>query len=303
MLRTLATRERIVAARRGGWFAVRILPYRTLDNVIDGVVLTFADATAARKLEETLRSQAGELRQMAESLPSLVWGARPDGRCDYLSRQWVEYTGVPEAEQLGYGWFEQLHPQDRDRARESWRAAIKSGEPLNIELRIRSESGEHRWFKVRSVPIRDSSGAILRWYGTNTDIDDVKASAPEREQASARLAAHLDGISDPFLALDRELHLEFWNGAAERLFQRRRDEVAGTILWDLIPEARGSLLEEQCRLAREQQRSARFELQLQADPYRGRFSVRLYAHANGISLLLARGDDGSPPTPASGGGA
>src|SRR5262249_31119554 len=127
VLRTLVFREKEVGTRDGRWFRVRIMPYRTLDNVIDGVVITFTEVTSSREMQNSLAEQAGQLRQMAESLPNLVWGARPDGSCDYFSRQWAEYTGVPDADQLGYGWLDQVHPEDRERVRESWRAAVKSG--------------------------------------------------------------------------------------------------------------------------------------------------------------------------------
>src|SRR5262249_17524390 len=77
VLRTLVFKEKHVSARDGRWFTVRIMPYRTLENVIDGLVITFTDATSAKLLEAALREQASQLRQMADSVPSLVWGARP----------------------------------------------------------------------------------------------------------------------------------------------------------------------------------------------------------------------------------
>ncbi len=177
VLGTLVFKERQVSSRDGRWFSVRVLPYRTLQNVIDGVVITFTDWTASKILESTLRQQASELRQMAESLPNLVWGCRPDGSCDYLSRQWVDYTGNPEKEQLGYGWLEQVHPEDRKRVREEWRTAVESGSALDAEFRIRGRDGEYRWFKTRSTPIRDAGGAVMKWYATSTDVDDLKRSA------------------------------------------------------------------------------------------------------------------------------
>jgi two-component system CheB/CheR fusion protein len=286
VLKTLVFQEKVVPARGGHWFTVRILPYRTLDNVIDGVVITFTDATAAKALETTLRDQASQLTQMAESLPSLVWGARPDGACDYVSHQWVEYTGISESEQLGHGWLEQLHPEDRERTRESWRATIRDGTPLNVEFRIRAKDGEHRWFKARSVPIRGPHGAILRWYGINTDVEDLKQGESAREQAFAKLASILDGISDAFLALDSSLTITFFNAAAERLLQRSRGEVLGKALWEVLPEARGSILEEKCRQAVREQEPSTFEAQLETSPYRGRYGVRLYPHATSILLVL-----------------
>jgi two-component system CheB/CheR fusion protein len=186
VLRTLVFKEKQVSARGGHWFTVRILPYRTLENVIDGVVITFSDVTGTKDLEARLRQQASELRQMTDSLPALVWGSRPDGACDYLSRQWLEYTGVAESEHLGHGWLEQVHPEDRDRVREAWRAAVRSGAPLDTELRLRDRDGTFRWFKSRAVPIRDQRGATVKWYGTHTDVDDLKRTAALAEGPETR---------------------------------------------------------------------------------------------------------------------
>lgn len=174
VLRTLVFKEKQGVTRDGRWFTVRIMPYRTLENVIDGVVITFTDITAARALEAGLREQASQLRQMTELLPALVWGSRPDGSCDYVNQRWVEYTGVLDHEQLGYGWVEQVHPDDRERVREGWRVAIRSGSNFDEEFRLRSVSGEYRWFKTRGVAIRDARGTVLKWYGINTDIDGLE---------------------------------------------------------------------------------------------------------------------------------
>ena len=153
-------------------------------NVIDGVVITFTDVTGARALETALSDQASQLRQMAESLPEPGLGLHDaDGSCDYISRQWVEYTGIPDTDQLGSGWLDRVHPDDRERVGEEWRAAVRTGKRLDVEFRIRAASGEYRWFKTRSVPIRDAQGTILKWYGTSTDVDDLK-----RREETGRLS-------------------------------------------------------------------------------------------------------------------
>jgi two-component system CheB/CheR fusion protein len=185
VLRTLVFRERDVATRDQRWFSVRILPYRTLDNVIDGVVITFSDVTATKSLEERLRVQARELQAMADALPTLVWGCRADGTCDYLSRRWLEYTGNTEADNLGQGWFDQLHPDDRDRVREAWRTAIRTGVPLDTELRLRDRNGDYRWFLTRASPVRSEQGTTLRWYGSHTDVDDLRRRWTEQRGAAA----------------------------------------------------------------------------------------------------------------------
>jgi PAS domain S-box-containing protein len=130
--------------------------------------------TDTKSLEENLRQQAAELRQMTDSLPALVWRCRADGACDYLSRSWAEYTGITDSEHLGYGWLDQVHPEDRDRVREGWRASVKAAVPFEAELRIRDRDGAYRWFKTRSVPVRNAAGEGLRWYGTHTDVEDLK---------------------------------------------------------------------------------------------------------------------------------
>jgi two-component system CheB/CheR fusion protein len=174
VLRTLVFKEKQCGTSDGHWYTVRIMPYRTLENVIDGVVITFTDASSARALESGLRDQASQLRQMAESLPILIWGCRPDGSCDYVSLRWVQYTGLPESGLLGYGWQEQIHPDDRERVRAEWRSTVSSGQDFNSDFRLQNAKGEYRWFQTRAVAIRDSRGTVLRWYGSNTDVDELK---------------------------------------------------------------------------------------------------------------------------------
>jgi len=174
VLRTLKFVEKRVATRDSRSFVMRIMPYRTVDNIIDGVVITFVDASAQKALEETIREDARQVRQMADSLPILVWGARRDGSCDYVNRQWREYTGTAESEQFGWGWLDQVHAEDRERVREEWRVAVKNGDQLETELRIRRADGAYRWFRTRSVQIQDGTGATVKWYGTCIDIHDAK---------------------------------------------------------------------------------------------------------------------------------
>ncbi len=183
VLRTLVFKEKQVSTRDGRWFSIRIMPYRTLENVIDGVVITFTDANASKALERALRDQANQAQQMAEGFPDLVWSCRTDGSCDYLGPQWLQYTGVPISEQLGFGWLEQVHRDDRDRVREGWRAAVKTETRFDAEFRLRNGDGKYRWFKSRSLPIRDSAGAVVKWHGANVDVDDLKRA--ERAGAPA----------------------------------------------------------------------------------------------------------------------
>jgi len=146
------------------------------------------DITERKRAGETVRDSERRFRQVAESLPQLVWTCQADGPCDYLSPQWVDYTGKPEAIQLGYGWLEQLHPDDRDRVIATWKATAARGDDFRIEFRIRRHDGAYRWFRTLAVPLRDEGGRIVRWFGSNTDIQDIKEAEAALRQSREDLA-------------------------------------------------------------------------------------------------------------------
>jgi two-component system CheB/CheR fusion protein len=238
VLRSLVFREHHATTRDGRAYSVRIMPYRTIENVIDGVVITFTDATATRALEKAAKEQTFELRQMADSLPHLLWGARADGAVDFLSRQWIEYTGVEEGEQHKWGWLDQVHPVDRDRVRDFWRAAVKRGERFELEFRIRDSAGAYRWFKTRAVPVLDAGGKVTKWYGTSTDVEEMK-------RAEVRFSNVLQTMSDGFVALDKDLNVITANQALVRLLGHSDGELAGRNLFELLPD--GHAIEQRIR--------------------------------------------------------
>jgi len=115
----------------------------------------------------------GEHGTIIDNIPVLAWYCQPDGAAEFLNRRWLEYTGFTLKEALGSGWTAAVHPVDRERLLGAWNAVIGSGEPGEESARLRRFDGEYRWFLFRVVPVRDESGAIVRWYGTNTDIEDL----------------------------------------------------------------------------------------------------------------------------------
>jgi PAS domain S-box-containing protein len=140
--------------------------------------MVLTDITARKQTEQALRT--GEAlreswvyyRQMIESLPQLVWTSAPDGIWDYLGPQWLQYTGFPTEVQLGLGWTRQLHPDDRSAAIVGWNTAVAAGTTFDGEFRIRRSDGVFHRFKWRAVPLRGDGGAITRWLGSNTDLEE-----------------------------------------------------------------------------------------------------------------------------------
>jgi PAS domain S-box-containing protein len=149
--------------------------FPVLDNKgnISEWIGTCIDITERKKTEEVIKDNEKRFRELIESLPQLFWTCRVDGPCDYLSKQWVDYTGIPEEEQLGYRWLEQLHPDDKDKTVSKWMEKVKTGSSFDIEFRIRRNDGIYHWFKTRAVPMRDSNGIISKWFGSNTDFDEI----------------------------------------------------------------------------------------------------------------------------------
>jgi PAS domain S-box-containing protein len=206
-----------------------------------------------------------------------------------VSTQWLDYTGVPEVEQLGYGWLDRVHPDDRDRVREEWKTAVSAGAPLDTELRLRGQHGTARWFSARSVPIHDQSGAMVRWYGLCSDIENMKRASVEREHTAERLAGILDGIEEAVLALDHALVITDVNSAAERMFEKRRSDIVGKPFFDVFRGAEASL-EPTLRevMGAKSARAIEATIADGAPSPRTR-AVRLYPHAGGISLLCLPG--------------
>ena len=152
------------------------VPYRVLSlTFFASLALIVCWLSASRRrAEDALRESEQQWRSLTEALPQLVWGAAPDGGCDYFSTQWTNYTGVAESDLLGWRWMETLHPDDREPTRQFWTESVAGRQPYDVEYRIRRSDGIYGWFKTRGTPIRDTDGGIVKWFGTCTDITDRK---------------------------------------------------------------------------------------------------------------------------------
>lgn len=134
-------------------------------------------------VEKELRESEQHFRQMANSMPQMIWVTRPDGFHEYYNKRWYEFTGAPDGSTDGSGWNGMFHPDDRKRARERWEFSLRTGEPYEIEYRLRRHDGVYCWTLGRALPIRDKKGRIQKWYGTCTDISETKEISERLEAA------------------------------------------------------------------------------------------------------------------------
>ena len=156
------------------WLEGTSLPAREADGSViwHGYV---ADATEPRRAEEALRRSEEQFRHLADAMPQLVWTNRPDGSAEFYNRHWREFTGTTPGDVQGDDWSRLLHPDNLQRTLQRWHRSLASGEPYEIEYRLRSaRDGTHRWFLARALPVRDDAGHVIRWFGTCTDIHEQK---------------------------------------------------------------------------------------------------------------------------------
>lgn len=143
---------------------------------------------------DALSQSRAQLQVLTDAMPQMVWSTRPDGFHDYYNARWYEFTGVPEGSTDGEGWNGMFHPQDQERAWSRWRHSLETGEPYEIEYRLRHRSGDYRWTLGRALPVFNDEGAIVRWIGTCTDIHDAKMAAEQNELLSRELSHRIKNI-------------------------------------------------------------------------------------------------------------
>lgn len=152
------------------------------------------DITDRKRAEEALRDSEHRLQTLVEGIPQLVWRAVDGGEWTWCSPQWTDYTGQTQADCVGHGWLQALHPDDRSSALHFWREAVRAGE-LEMNGRLRNAAdGSYHWFQTRATPVRDRRGRIVEWLGTSTDIDDLRRLQQRQETLLVELQHRVRNI-------------------------------------------------------------------------------------------------------------
>jgi PAS domain S-box-containing protein len=182
------------------WFLIRAEPVRDEAGAVVAWYGTSTDIEDLKTAESALRRSEAELanvrhvQQTLDSIPSAAWRARADGFVEYFNKRWLDYAGVSLDQALGWQWAGLFHPEDLPRVNDIWLQLLASEKPGEIEARMRRHDGSYRWFLARAEPLRDDTGRVVAWYGTNTDIEDRTQALAQLQQMEADFA-HMNRVS------------------------------------------------------------------------------------------------------------
>jgi PAS domain S-box-containing protein len=183
------------------------------------------DISEKKRAEEALRASGRNLSLIINTMPVLAWSALPDGAVEFFNQRWLDYTGFTPAQAQGWGWTEAIHPDDIHRITEYWRTIIVSGGSGEIEARLRHFDGDYRWFLFRVDPMRDESGAIVKWYGTNTDIDDRRRAEDALRIRELSLLQITETIPEMLWSAAPDGSIDYCNGRLLDYTGFRADQV------------------------------------------------------------------------------
>jgi PAS domain S-box-containing protein len=163
------------------------------------------------KLNRELAQRNQELDAIVQTAPDIIFSRNPDGSRDYISGSFYEYTGAPPETAIGFGWLEYVHPDDKEQSLERWMHCVQSGEAYECDYRLRGADSKYRWFRARAVPLRDTQGSVVKWYGTCSDIHDsklleqsIRENAIELEKMVESRTAALRRLSNRMMTMQDE---------------------------------------------------------------------------------------------------
>ncbi len=180
------------------WFLNCGLPVRDANGQIARWCVLLTDIDERKRAEDALRASEGNLQLIIDTIPALAWSARPDGSAEFFNQHYLDFVGLSTEQASGWGWTAAIHPEDLNELSAAWQRIMASEAAGETEARLRQYDGCYRWFLFRANPLRDEAGAIVRWYGVNTDIEG-------RKRAEAELGALKDQLYKENLVLRDEV--------------------------------------------------------------------------------------------------
>jgi PAS domain S-box-containing protein len=170
------------------WFQVRGQADRDENGAIAAWYSLLYDIDDRKRAERELAASERNLQLTVDTIPALVWSARPDGTADFFNRHYLDYVGQTPQDLSGWAWTSAVHPEDLEKLGAVWQAARETGGGAECEARLRRFDGTYRWFIFRANPLHDEAGNVVKWYGINTDIEDRKNTEDELRRSRTFLA-------------------------------------------------------------------------------------------------------------------
>ena len=218
------------------WISAKGRVYRNPKGDPVRMMGTVLDITEHKRAEEALQRSEREFRELAESMPQIVWATTADGLNIYFNQQWVDYTGLTLEESYGEGWITPFHPDDRQRAWDAWQRATQHRDTYSLECRLRRADGVYQWWLIRGVPLLGANGEISKWFGTCTDIEQIKVAEQRLKESEAKFSGIISISADAIISIDEEQRITIFNNGAEKIFGYSKAEAIGAPLDILIPE-------------------------------------------------------------------
>lgn len=245
---------------------------------------TFMDITKRKQADDAQRISLLRFKQLAESMPLIVWTADANGELDYVTQAFFDYAGfVLNPDHDGH-WVNCLHPDDQETCLQRWADSVASGQPFQMQYRIRRNDGQYRWHQVRAVRMADHGTGELKWYGSVIDVHDQKLALQQVQALASRLQETLESITDAFFTLDVDWNFTFLNGRAEQVLHRSRHELLGRNVWHEFAPAVGTAFDIQYHRAMKEQVPVVFEQFY--PPLDTWFEVHAYPSPNGLAVYF-----------------
>ncbi len=180
---------------------------------------------ALQRAYQEIKQSEGRLRKIIDTIPTLAWCSLPDGAGIFWNRRWHEYTGLPLEAVRGWGWQNAIHPEDLKEITDKWLGFLAAGQPGEVEGRLRRFDGVYRWFLFRAEPLLDESGNIVNWYGTDTDIEDLKRAEAKLRKDEEELRRMTDAIPQTIIVLNPDGKAIYANSVALEYIGLSLDDV------------------------------------------------------------------------------
>lgn len=209
-------------------------PIRNDRGKITGVVLVFRDITHRKLAEQAVRDKEERFRTMADTTPVMLWLSGADGLCSFFNQSWLDFTGRTMEQEVGYGWADNVHPDDLRRCLDTYMSCLEARKSFSVEYHLRRFDGEYRWVLNRGVPRFTKDGEFVGFAGSCIDIADRKRA----EEAAHLLASIVESSEDAIIGKLLDGKIVSWNASAQRIYGYAADEVKGKDISILSPDDR-----------------------------------------------------------------